>query len=86
MAGQRGRPHGSTGAKLWRDALIRAVRQRAAGQPHALDRVATALVGAAMEGDVSAIKELGDRLDGRPAQSLQTDEGAPLKLVVSWER
>jgi len=50
-----------------------------------LDKIAIALVGQAILGDVPAIKEIGDRLDGKVAQALEHkghDGGA---LVVTWQ-
>ena len=43
------------------------------GTPHkikALHLLARKLVDRAMEGDVAALREIGDRLDGRPSQEL----------------
>jgi|SRR6185369_13183610 len=38
-----------------------------------LRAVADALVAKAMTGDVSAIREIGDRLDGKPMQAIEGD-------------
>lgn len=51
-----------------------------------LRRIAEALLAKAEEGDLAAIKELGDRLDGKPAQTIQGDEENPLKLIQRIER
>lgn len=66
---QRGRPPGP-GEKPWRDAIRRAVNRRVQGDgdPKALDKLAEQLVALGMSGDVPAIKEIGDRLDGKPRQ------------------
>lgn len=51
-----------------------------------LERLADALVTKALDGDVPAIKEIGDRLDGKPAQSVaigQDPDLDPLKHEVS---
>lgn len=50
-----------------------------------LRAVADALVTKAISGDVSAIKEIGDRLDGRVAQQLihtGDEEGGPVATRV----
>ena len=39
-------------------------------RPSRLRKAAEALLGAAAAGDISAIKELGDRLDGKVAQAM----------------
>ncbi|MGE3710031.1 MAG: hypothetical protein AB7G35_10185 [Hyphomicrobiaceae bacterium] len=54
------------------------------GDPKALDKLADALVEKGVTGDVAALKEIGDRLDGKPSQQLEhTGEGGgPLK--VRW--
>lgn len=56
--------------KPWREAIHRAVKRKLAGEgdPRALDRLAQTLVREALAGDISALKEIGDRLDGRPGQ------------------
>lgn len=36
----------------------------------AIEKVADALITKALEGDMSAIKELGDRIDGKPKQQV----------------
>jgi hypothetical protein len=60
-----------------------------AGEDHkALRRIASALIEKAASGDVAAIKEIGDRLDGKPAQAIGgDDELGPIKnvLEVSWK-
>jgi hypothetical protein len=56
--------------KPFRDALILEIK--AAGEDHkALRRVAAALLSKAMEGDMQAIKELGDRVDGKVPQGIE---------------
>jgi hypothetical protein len=66
----------STGAKsdkLWRDAIHRAVKQRLKGEgnPLALDQLARKLVDCALQGDIPALKEIGDRLDGKAVQGVE---------------
>lgn len=66
---------------------MRAVNRRLKGEgdPKALDRLATKLVERGLEGDVPAMKEIGDRLDGKPTQAIEGtgDAGA---LVVQLIR
>ena len=42
---------------------------------------ATQLVDLACEGDMAALKECGDRLDGKPAQAITGPQGEPITLV-----
>lgn len=59
----------------------------AAGEDHkALRKVAKALIDKASEGDVSAIKELGDRLDGKPAQAIENGEDGAFEVITRIER
>jgi len=50
----------------WRDAIRKALAQ----DRGALERVAVTLVKAAEAGDMVAIRELGDRLDGKAVQAV----------------
>jgi len=78
------RPLGSPNKdKPFRDALRLAINE-ADGDVRRLRRVADALIAKAMSGDVQAIKELGDRLDGKPAQAIVggDDDDAPLRVEM----
>jgi hypothetical protein len=62
-----GRPIGSVNRqKPFNDALLLTLR----GNPLALRRIAAKLVERAEEGDLAAIREIADRVDGKPAQVL----------------
>jgi hypothetical protein len=68
-----GRPIGSTNReKPFNDALRIALR----GDPLRLRRIAERLAEKAEEGDLAAIRELADRLDGKPAQVIDRREAA----------
>lgn len=81
--------------KAWRDA-IRVAVMRAHDDPKQgkkLAALADKLVSAGLEGDVAALKEIGDRLDGKPTQQIDTtirDERlvarmpAPEKSADEW--
>ena len=47
-----------------------------------LHRVAEALYRKAEDGDISAIKELGDRVDGKSSQEITGDSDAPITIIV----
>ena len=58
-------------AKIWRAAVLRALDKKSAvGRKKAIDDLATALVEKGLAGDVSALKEIGDRVEGKPAQAI----------------
>jgi hypothetical protein len=68
-----GRPIGSVNReKPFNDALRIALR----GDPLRLRRIADKLATLAEEGDLSAIRELADRLDGKPAQVIDRRDAA----------
>jgi hypothetical protein len=52
-------------------------------QKQLLRRAAKALLTAAAAGDIAALKELGDRLDGKVAQVIAGDGDAPLRVVLT---
>ena len=72
-----GRPPGAQNKdKPFRDALR--IEIAAAGEDNkALRRIATALLDKAATGDVQAIKEVADRLDGKVPQAIVGDDEAP---------
>lgn len=72
--------------KLWRDA-IRVAVNRAQDDPtkgKKLMALADALVAVGMAGDVAALREIGDRLDGKVPQALigGDDEDNPIQVSV----
>lgn len=86
--GESGNPAGPPKrAKLWRDAINRAIKRREQDDPQALEKLADRLLAKVAEGDVSAIKELGDRIDGKVAQAIiGGDEDEPaIKTVTRIE-
>ncbi len=81
-----GRPLGSPNKdKPFRDALrmVLADAENNQNNPRKLRRIAEILFDRAAEGDVQAIKEVADRLDGKPAQShIGGDESDPAIQVT----
>lgn len=72
--------------KLWADAVRLAVHREGEDDDgkkrKRLSIIADKLAKAAMEGDMQAIKEIGDRLDGRPAQAIQhSGEGEKGEII-----
>ena len=72
--GQSGNPAGRPKIKPFKDALRKAI-DAAGDDGEALRSVATALLAKAQEGDVQAIKEVADRLDGKVAQAIIGGDG-----------
>lgn len=80
--GQSGNPAGSTKRKIWQDAINRAIKRREESDPQALEKLADKLLAKVAEGDVAAIKEFGDRVDGKVPQGLGgTDELPPVHIT-----
>lgn len=69
--------------KSWRHALMIAVNQRTkgTGKPKRLAVIAEKCVKLAMKGESWAIKEIGDRMDGKPAQAIAI-KGDPDSPVI----
>ena len=81
--GKPGAPFGNKNpvkAKPWREALDRAIKK----DRGALDRLARRIIKAAEEGDMSAMKEIADRLDGKPQQSVEMTFAA--SIAEQFER
>lgn len=55
-------------AKIWREAILLAIKQREDADPLAIRKLANMLLNECDKGDIGALKELGDRLDGKPSQ------------------
>lgn len=72
-----GAPVGNQNAakgKVWADAIRKAlVDADREDAPHAIRKLVLQLLTKAAEGDMAALKELGDRLDGKPAQAIVGD-------------
>lgn len=72
--GQSGNPAGpSRYPKIWKDAINRAIKRREADDPRALEKIADRLIEAVLAGDVPAMKEFGDRVDGKVPQAIVGD-------------
>lgn len=72
-------------AKRWKAAIEAAVNRRIAdGRIKGLEDLADKLIDAVMAGDLAAVKEFGDRYDGKPAQTIagDPDNEAPIRLVI----
>jgi|ERR1041384_4839141 hypothetical protein len=91
MAAPGGQPGNQNGKnkKIWSDAIKRALEKIQAGYGtegvKMLDVAAEALVRKAIEGDVTALKELGDRIEGKAVQptSHVDDDGNTIPIAVA---
>ena len=79
-------PVGPKSDKLWRQAIMLAVnRVSQDGKTKHLDILAHRLIKSAAEGDISALREIGDRLDGKPSQAIEhtdPDGGNPFQPLM----
>jgi len=74
-------------ARVWRDAINRALEKRSGvDRMKAIDELAEKLLAKCDEGDMQALKEFGDRIEGKPAQPITGDEDAPLRVIGRIER
>lgn len=82
--GQSGNPGGRRKEKPWRDALRLALND---GDGQKLRKIAEKVVAAAEGGDMQAIKEIAERLDGKVAQAIVggDEDDAPVKTVSRIE-
>jgi len=73
-------------AKVWTDAIRKCALRADKDLPQGttmIDKAAMALWSKAVEGEIPALKEIGDRLEGKAAQSvtLSGDEDNPLRIT-----
>lgn len=83
--GKRGAPLGNENAakpKRWTSAIERALQKRGSAKIDALDEIADKLLELAKAGEMQALKELGDRLDGRPHQTLDAEVDASVTVNI----
>lgn len=92
--GQSGNMAGNPNPKLWQQAIKRAIVRSGKDKIDysALDEVADALLMSAKSGDIAAMKELGDRLDGKANQSVDMNVSVtpsanvfPIQPVIEHE-
>ena len=85
--GQSGNPTGRPKSKIWRDALMLVLnRPHDEEQPKGktnLDKLVLKQFELASQGDSQSIRDIADRLDGKPAQAIiGGDEGDnPLRMI-----
>lgn len=79
--------NGGKKEKYWRDALMVAIKRTDKEGRTVLSKIAQKVVEAAMSGDMTAIKEIGDRIDGKAPQSLDvtTHNERPIEELTDIE-
>ncbi len=81
--GQSGNPGGRKTEKLIKDALMLSLNEECpVTQKRKLRKITDKLVEKAENGDVTAIKEIFDRVEGKPAQAITNGDDGPLEIIV----
>lgn len=82
MPGTIGNTNSSRNNRLWADTIRRACLQADGAK---LRAIADKLIEKAAEGDISAIRELGDRLDGKSVQGVELTgaEGGAVEQLLT---
>jgi hypothetical protein len=84
---KRGRPFGSTKERPFLNALrMEIARAEDDNDFRSLRRIACKLLRMAAEGDIAAIREVADRLDGRTPIRVAGDSEEPIEVVHRVER
>lgn len=86
MAARKTKSEGKKPDKLWHHAIMRAVN-RPNGQilpstAPKLEFLADRLVEKGLDGDVQAMREVGDRLDGKAPQAITGPDGGAMAIFV----
>ena len=87
MAGVKGRSGRKPNERIWRQALTESAEVLTPQGKRRIEAAAEKLWERALEGDVSAIKELGDRIDGKSIQPTHVsgpDDG-PVRIEYAWQ-
>lgn len=84
MAAPKGNKNAARGFQF-RDALEKAMKQ---DRPQALRKLAVELLDQAVAGNMDAIKEVANRLDGRPGQRVEIEhsDSQAAKMLAAEER
>lgn len=78
-----GAPLGNTNSSLENRLWGNTIRRAAIQDAERMRRIAEKLLSMAEEGDVQAMKEIGDRLDGKPAQTIEANVSGNLAGLLA---
>jgi hypothetical protein len=81
LPGVSGNPSGRGSAQSLVAALRAELHEREEGGRPALREIAARLVDMAVGGDLRAIREVLDRMDGKPLQAVEVDGAATIELL-----
>jgi len=89
MAARKTPSKGGKPDKIMRDAIMLELKRDDVDDSGAkikkANKVAAKLVAKAIEGDVAAIKEINERVDGKVPQGIADETGeGPMKMVIEW--
>jgi len=76
-------------SRLMRNAILEELRRPAGEGPPPIDKlhqIARALVDKAGQGDMTAIKEILDRIDGKSSPGMPEMEAVPSKVSFAWKQ
>ncbi len=80
--GQPGNQNSTKARRLWGETIHRVITQENSKK---LRAAAEALVAKAIEGDTTALRELGDRIDGKVPQAIVGADNGPVQITeVPW--
>jgi hypothetical protein len=80
--GQSGNPSGTKPERLWAATIRRACLE---GNGAKLRKLAEKLIKLALEGDTTALKEIGDRIDGKAPFSVEVSRGKGIRELSDDE-
>lgn len=73
--------------RIWAAAISQALEKRSKAEgKQMLDRLADALIDKGLEGDMAALKELGDRLEGKAMQGIELTGANGGAVVIRAEQ
>ena len=82
--GQSGNPKGrSKSSKLFKDALNLALSSGTGNRDEGLRIIVRALIANSLDGDIRAIREVADRLDGKVPRAIAGGNDKPVRVIVS---